>query len=107
MSSAEEYHLYRLNEHLSEPINVTAMINGKQFKMELDTAAAMSIISDHTRRTLFPELKEAEGIRCRPQDIYRGAYGSCWAAVKYGSQEEMELVKVPPTGLGEDRIDPN
>ena len=46
-SSGEEYHLYRLNERSSEPINVTVTINGKPLTMELDTGAAVSIISDH------------------------------------------------------------
>lgn len=41
-SSGEEYHQYRLNEHSSEPINVTVMINGKQLTMELDTGVAVS-----------------------------------------------------------------
>ena len=56
-NSGEEYHLHRLGERASEPIAVDVFIDGKQLAMELDTGAAVSIISDETRKSLFPDLK--------------------------------------------------
>ena len=47
-NSGEEYHLHRLGKRASEPIAVDVFIDGKQLAMELDTGAAVSIISDET-----------------------------------------------------------
>ena len=56
-SSGEEYHLHKLGERSSDPINVQLMANGRELSMEFDTGAAVSIISDKTRKGLFPDLK--------------------------------------------------
>ena len=45
-----------MTDRASEPYKVPLVVNGKKLLMELDTGAAVSIISDHTRRSLFPDL---------------------------------------------------
>ena len=100
-TSGEEYHLYRLNEHSSEPINVTVTINGKQLTMELDTGAAVSIISDHTRRNLFSELKLKESfvvLKTYTEEPMK-VVGQLNVQVKYGTKE-TKFVLVVIAGSG-------
>jgi len=47
-SSGKEYRLYQMTNCASEPFNVPVLVNGKKLMMELDTGAAVSIISDQT-----------------------------------------------------------
>ena len=51
------YRLFMMTDRSSEPIIVPAVVNGKELNMEFDTGAAVSIISDQTRRRLFPDLQ--------------------------------------------------
>ena len=56
-SESEEYHLFKLNEPSSNPIEATVNVEDKPLTMELDTGAAVSIISEATRREMFPKKK--------------------------------------------------
>ena len=56
-SESEEFHLFKLNEPSSNPIEVTVNVEDKPLTMELDTGAAVSIISEVTRRKMFPKKK--------------------------------------------------
>ena len=56
-SSSDEYPIFKLDERSSNPIAVPLLVNGKQLTMELDTGAAVSIISEATRKELFPNEK--------------------------------------------------
>ena len=47
-------------------------MNGKQLTMELDTGAAVSIISKGTRKELFPK-QEASHVKHHLEDLHRGA----------------------------------
>ena len=38
--------MYKVNDRASEPISLLVLVNGKKLTMELDTGAAVSIISD-------------------------------------------------------------
>lgn len=69
--------------------------------MELDTGAAVSIISDHTRRTLFPELKLKESsviLKTYTEEPMK-VVGQLHVKVKYGTQEQ-KLVLVVVEGSG-------
>ena len=100
-SSGEEYHLHKLGEHSSEPINVEVSINDQPLIMELDTGAALSIISEETRKSLLPDLQ------LRPSAVVLKTYteepmevvGQLNARVKYGSQQ-AKLVLVVVAGNG-------
>ena len=56
-SESEEFHLCKLNAPSSNPIEVTVNVEDKPLTMELDTGAAVSIISEATRREMFPKKK--------------------------------------------------
>ena len=55
-SSSDEYFLHKLGEK-SSPITVSLVANGKPLEMEVDTGADISIISEETRKVLFPNQK--------------------------------------------------
>ena len=54
-SSGEEYHLHKLGAHSSHPIEVQVLVNDQ--RLGVDTGAAISIISDTTRKAKLPHLK--------------------------------------------------
>ena len=54
-SSSEEYLLHKVGNCSTDPVNVYVQINGKPLKMEVDTGATLSIISEETRKAMFPE----------------------------------------------------
>ena len=43
-----------MGEKATYPIKVDILINGRSLPMELDTGATVSIISDTTRKEIFP-----------------------------------------------------
>ena len=55
-SSGNEHFLHKLGKK-SSPITVSLVANGKPLKMEVDTGADISIISEETRKVLFPNQK--------------------------------------------------
>ena len=85
----------------SEPISLLVLVNGKKLTMEIDTGAAVSIISDKTRRSLFSELKlnESSLILKTYTDEQMKVIGQLNVRVKYGDQEE-KLVLVVVGGDG-------
>ena len=56
-SDSEEHYLFKLREPSSNPMEVTMTVEDKPLVMEVDTGAAVSIISEATRTKLFPHLK--------------------------------------------------
>ena len=93
--------MYKVNDRASEPISLLVLVNGKKLTMELDTGAAVSIISDKTRRSLFSELKlnESSLILKTCTDEQMKVIGQLNVRVKYGDQEE-KLVLVVVGGDG-------
>ena len=96
----------KVDECSSTPLKVTVNVNETRLPMEVDTGAAVSIISDATLKAMFPALK-----------IYRSnlllktyteeqipLVGNIHVHVKYGSQEaKLVLVVIQgdgPTLLG-------
>ena len=51
----EEFRLFSVGERSSKPITLEVQANGKALKMEIDTGAALSIISEETRQRTFPD----------------------------------------------------
>ena len=49
--------MHKLGERSSQPLEVQVHVNETPLKMEVDTGAAVSIISEETGKTLFPNLK--------------------------------------------------
>ena len=100
-NSGEEYHLFMMTDRSSEPIRVSVIVNGKELEMEVDTGAAVSIISDQTRRSLFPDLqlrKSSLALKTYTDELME-VVGQLNVQVKYGSQEE-KLVLVVIGGSG-------
>ena len=56
-SDSDEHYLFKLRESSSHPMEVTVTVEDKPLVMEVDTGAAVSIISEATRTKLFPHLK--------------------------------------------------
>ena len=56
-SSSEEYLVHKVGNHSTNPVNVRVQNNRKPLKMEVDTGAALSIISEETGKAVFPEEK--------------------------------------------------
>ena len=51
----EEFRLFKVGERSSDPMMIEVRANGKPLKMEIDTGAALSIISKETRKKIFPD----------------------------------------------------
>ena len=100
-SSGEEYHLHKVGTHSSHPMEVQVMVNEQRLTMEVDTGAAVSIISDATRKAKFPRLK------LHKSDVILKTYieepmeviGNLHVRVRYGDQE-AKLVLVVVGGEG-------
>ena len=100
-SSGDEYHLHKLGERSSDPIEVQVMANGKEMTMELDTGAAVSIISDCTRKALFPHQKVHKSsliLKTYTEEPMK-VLGNLHVRVQYESQE-AKLVLVVVEGNG-------
>ena len=54
-NSEENFRLHKLGKHSPDPIIVPLQLNGKKLDMEVDTGAALSVISETTRLAVFPE----------------------------------------------------
>ena len=85
-----------MTNRASEPFNVPVLVNRKKLTMELDTGAAVSIISDQTRRSLFPDLqlRNSSLVLKTYTDELMQVVGQLNVRVKYGSQEEKVVLVV-------------
>ena len=90
-----------MTHRASEPYKVPLVVNGKKLLMELDTGAAVSIISDHTRRSLFPDLPLRDSsltLRTYTEEQME-VVGQLNVRVQYGDQvEKLVLVVVGGNG---------
>ena len=62
-SSSEEYKVHNVGCYSNDPVHVKMLINVKRLRMELDTGAEVFIISNKTRKEIFP------GEKLRPSDL--------------------------------------
>ena len=56
-STTDDFQLHTVSAKPSRPMIVDLLVNGKQFAMEVDTGAAVSIISEATYKSLFTDSK--------------------------------------------------
>ena len=52
-----EFSMFRVGKHPQKPMVVSVEINGKELEMEVDTGAAVSVISAATRDRMFPDCQ--------------------------------------------------
>ena len=52
-----ELALFTVNEQCSRPVTVELLVEGKPLSMEVDTGAAVSLMSEYIWRELFPRVK--------------------------------------------------
>ena len=55
MSNAEELQLFNVTDQRRSPYQVDNIIEGTPLSMEIDTGAAVSLISENTQKELFPD----------------------------------------------------
>ncbi len=93
--------MFKLSTPAASPIEVTVDVEGKPLTMELDTGAAVSIISDATRRRIFPDVKlrKSKIILKTYTDQKMKVTGQLNVHVKYGTQS-APLVLITVTGNG-------
>ena len=90
-SNTEEYTLHSLPDHKSPPLEVTVTVSNSDLLIEVDTGAALSIISEQTHHTQFPTLVPES------TDVHLTTYsgeaievlGSITASVQYQSQSAI------------------
>ena len=111
VDEAPVYSLFKLTNPHSKPLLVTLQMNGADLEMEVDTGAAVSVVSAETYRTLWPkELEPA----LHPANVKLRTYtreelpvlGTATVTVGYQDQEEqLSLLVVEgndPSLLGRD-----
>lgn len=100
-SSEDEFKLNKVDKHSQDPIVVQMQVNGSNLNMEVDTGAALSIISETTRRAVFPNdtLHPSTIIFKTYTDERMEVTGTINARVTYGDQKQ-KLVLVVVAGDG-------
>ena len=89
----QSFPLYQLGNRTLHPITVNVKVNGKPLSLELDTGAAVSVISESKQKSLFPDADvRTTAIQLR---TYTGepinVVGEMSAQVTYGSQSYFFL----------------
>ena len=100
-ASGDEYFLHKVGERSSAPIEVDVTANGRKLTMEVDTGAALSIISQATKELVFPDLPlHSSKVMLK---TYTGEHmpviGNLHVRVQYGTQA-AKLVLVVVAGDG-------
>ena len=99
--SSDEYHLHKVGERSSAPIEVEVSANGRSLTMEMDTGAALSIISEATKNAVFPDLplhRSRVILKTYTGEPMR-VIGNLHVCVRYGTQA-AKLVLVVVAGDG-------
>ena len=100
-SEQEELSLFAIGEQSSRPLYAELLVSGKQLRMEIDTGAAVSIISEKQQRALLPDVPvQTSNIKLK---TYTGeqmpVLGQMQVPVQYGEQT-AELVLIVVAGDG-------
>ena len=100
-SSRDEYRLFMTTDRSSEPTMIPVVVKDKKSKVELNTGAVISIISDQTQISLFLELqlRKSSLVLKTYTDEQMNGMRQLNVRVKYGNQEE-KLVLVVVDGDG-------
>lgn len=97
-----EYKLHKVSKSTSaDPIIVPLTLSGQQLNMEVDTGAALSIISEVTQQSLFPKekLHSTDIILKTYTDEPLQVKGKLHMKVQYGDQlEKLALIVVAGNG---------
>ncbi len=97
-SDSEEFYTLKLT---TPPIEVTVQIEEKNLMLEIDTGAAVSIISETTRHSCFPKLtlKKSDIILKTYTDQPLNVMGELQVNVSYGDQRaQLPLIVVAGNG---------
>ena len=88
--SEEEQPLHRLEQHKASPIKVNVQVNGVPVSMELDTGAAVSVMSQQQQKELFPtaQLQPSKVILRTYTAQSVGVVGTLPVKVVYEEQEK-------------------
>lgn len=107
-SSDGEFKIYNFGKQSADPIVVPLTLNGKTLNMEVDTGAALSVISEATRLTHFPKetLHPSNLILKTYTDECLTVKGTLNMHVQYGEQKQ-KLVLVVVSGNGPSLIGRN
>ena len=100
-SDSEKFYLYKFKEAKSSPIQVSLKVEGIPLTMELDTGAAVSIISEATRKAKLPHIKlrKSKVVLKTYTDEPLQVNGQLNVHVQYG-QQTKPLVLVVVAGDG-------
>ena len=95
-SDVEEFHLFNVGSKSSCPITVELQVEGKALPMELDTGAAFSIVSERTRKDIFPNLclHKSRILLKTYTDERISVLGELHIHVQYGSQKARLVLLV-------------
>lgn len=93
--------LHKVGRRSSEPISVPMLLNGKELVMEVDTSATLSVISEFTRQSVFPDepLHSSKLILKTYTDEQMEVKSTLNMRVQYGDQKK-KLVLVIMGGDG-------
>ena len=106
-----EYGCFQLHERMDTPIVVSCTVQGKPLVMELDTGAALSVISESTYLTTWskderPPLKPSQALLRTYSGENLVVCGEITVSVQYKKQEKQLTLQVlkseGPTLLGRD-----
>ena len=100
-SDAEELSVFAIGEQASRPLYTELLVDGKRLRMEIDTGAAVSIISESQQKALFPDTTvQTSSITLK---TYTGeqmpVVGQMPVSVQYGEQT-ADLVLIVVAGDG-------
>ena len=91
-----EFLLYKVGSRSSDLISVPMLLNGKELAMEVDTGTVLSVISESTRQTVFPEepLHPSKLILKTYTDEQMEVKGTLNMRVWYGYQKKKLVLLV-------------
>ena len=97
------YSLYHVSAGTAAPICVTVKVNGANLKIEVDTGASLSLISEATYRNLWqsnrPQLQPTEKVLSTYTSVSLEVLGSLSMLVKYGGQKsQLEMLVIAGSG---------
>ena len=89
-SDPEEFQLFTLGTKASRPITVDMRVEGRPLTMEVDTGAAVSIISERTKAEVLPQmqLQSSNVILKTYTDQRMSVMGQLMVKVTYGQQNK-------------------
>ena len=86
--SDSELPMLQIGDHRTHPITVDVLINGRELSMELDTGAAISIISEETQKRVLPDavLNKSSVALCTYTGKAMAVVGQLKVQVSYKTQ---------------------